>query len=156
MQIKDKVALITGAASGIGRAAAQELIKNEVGQVALVDVADTVHEIANELNKSAGREVALPFQGDTTDEMFRKNTYDAIRRQSGVVNICIPAAGITRDALAVKLNRTKGRNMRKHFSSHRILHGYIYFSSERISNCQVIISWVWIQCKINIGSGPVG
>ena len=101
MQIKDKVALITGAASGIGRAAAQELIKNDIGQVALVDVADTVHEIANELNKSAGREVALPFQGDTTDEMFRKNTYDAIRRQSGVVNICIPAAGITRDAIAL-------------------------------------------------------
>lgn len=109
MQIKDKVAIITGAASGIGRAAAQELIKNEVGQVALVDVADNVHDLAATLNKEAGREVALPFHGDTTDDMFRKNTFDTIRRQCGVVNICIPAAGITRDALAVKLNKTKGK-----------------------------------------------
>lgn len=109
MQIKDKVAIITGAASGIGRAAAEELIKHEVAAVGLVDVADTVFEIAETLNKNAGREVALPFQGDTTDEMFRKNTFDSIRRQCGGVNICIPAAGITRDALAVKLNKTKGR-----------------------------------------------
>ena len=104
MQIKDKVAIITGAASGIGRAAAEELIKYEIGTVALVDVADTVNEIAADLNKAAGREVALPFQGDTTDEMFRKNTFDTIRRQCGVINICI-----TRDSLAVKLNKEKGK-----------------------------------------------
>ncbi|HCU90351.1 MAG TPA: short-chain dehydrogenase [Gammaproteobacteria bacterium] len=109
MDIKGKVAIITGAASGIGRAAALELQKHEIGAIALVDMADSVHAIADELNALNGRETVRAFQGDTTDETFRKRVFDSTRRDFGVVNICVPAAGITRDALAVRVNREKGR-----------------------------------------------
>ena len=109
MDIKGKVAIITGAASGIGRAAALELQKHEVGSIALVDMADSVHEIANELNTLNGRDTVRAFQGDTTDEAFRIRVFDSTRRDFGVVNICVPAAGITRDALAVRVNKEKGK-----------------------------------------------
>ena len=43
------VAVITGAASGIGRAAAAELCKQGVAAIALVDMADAVHEVAGQV-----------------------------------------------------------------------------------------------------------
>ncbi len=109
MDIKDKVAIVTGAASGIGQAAAKELKKHKAGAIALVDMSEAVHEIAAEINTSNGSESVRAFQGDTTDEAFRKQVFDAMRRDYGVVDICVPAAGITRDALAVRLNKEKGK-----------------------------------------------
>lgn len=109
MQIKDKIALITGAASGIGRATAAELHRHEVAALALVDLADSVHEVAQELQKSNPRIAVRAFQGDTTDAAFRAKVFATMRDDHGAINICIPAAGITRDALSVKLNREKGK-----------------------------------------------
>jgi NAD(P)-dependent dehydrogenase (short-subunit alcohol dehydrogenase family) len=113
MDIKGKVAVITGAASGIGRAAAQELKNQGAAAIALVDMADTVRGVAEELNAGTGTDSVRAFQGDTTDEMFRKSVFDAMRRDYGGVNICIPAAGITRDALAVRLNKEKAATLMK-------------------------------------------
>jgi NAD(P)-dependent dehydrogenase (short-subunit alcohol dehydrogenase family) len=56
MDIKGKVAVITGAASGIGRAAAQELKNQGVAAIALVDMADTVRNIAEEMNAGTGHD----------------------------------------------------------------------------------------------------
>lgn len=109
MDIKGKIGIITGAASGIGRAAAQELKKHGIGALALVDMSDAVNEFAAEINAASGDETVIAFQGDTTDEMFRKRVFDTMRREYGAVNICVPAAGITRDALAVRVNKDKGK-----------------------------------------------
>ncbi len=109
MEIKGKVGIITGAASGIGRAAAAELHRHEIGALALVDMSDAVHEVAAGLSAGNGGRAVRAFQGDTTDEAFRREVFDTMRNEHGTVNICVPAAGITRDALAVKLNRDKGR-----------------------------------------------
>jgi len=45
------------------------------------------------------------FQGDTTDADFRKKVFDTVCEKYGVPNICVPAAGITHDALAVRINK---------------------------------------------------
>jgi 3-oxoacyl-[acyl-carrier protein] reductase len=109
MDIKGKVAVITGAASGIGRAAAAELYKQGVSGLALVDVSEAVVEVANSLNAEHGGKVARAFRGDTTDATFRHEVFETMRHQFGPINICVPAAGITRDALAVKMNKEKGK-----------------------------------------------
>ena len=44
-----------------------------------------------------------------TDAAFRARVFDAVSAKYGVVNICVPAAGITRDALAVKMEKETGR-----------------------------------------------
>lgn len=105
MEIQDKIAVITGAASGIGRAVSIELAKRGVKAIAMVDMGDTITEAADEVNAAAGREVAKPFQGNTTDEAFRASVFDGITEGDEHVSICIPAAGITRDALAVKVDK---------------------------------------------------
>jgi len=109
MDFKDKVALVTGGASGIGRAVAAAMARRGVAAVALVDMSDAVDEVASQVNAEAGREVALAFRGDTTDAGFRSEVHDEVARRHGRVTLCVPAAGITRDELAVRIDKATGK-----------------------------------------------
>lgn len=109
MIIKDRVAVVTGAASGIGQASCLELAKRGVAKIALVDMGDNVQKVAEEINGSAKSNIAVAYQGDTTDAAFRTKVFDDLCAEHGIVNICIPAAGITRDSLAVKIDKETGK-----------------------------------------------
>jgi len=105
MKIKDAVAVITGAAGGIGRALALELAKREIGNLALVDHSESVHQVSKAVNDLAQEAIAFGYTGDVTDSDFRKRVYREMSEKSGTVTICVPAAGITRDNLAVKMDK---------------------------------------------------
>ena len=109
MKIKGSIALITGAASGIGEAASRELANRDIEKVVLVDRSDSAYELAESINEKHGREVAIVKIGDTTNDTFRTSVYDDVTAQHGVISICVPAAGITRDALAVRLDKETGK-----------------------------------------------
>ena len=109
MEIKGKVAVVTGAGSGIGQATALELARLEVRGLALVDRSDAVRELAERINHDAAGAVARPYIGDTCEIAFRRSVYDDVQATFGLAAICIPAAGITRDGLAVKIDKTSGR-----------------------------------------------
>ena len=109
MEFAGKVAVITGAASGIGRAVAVEMARRNIRAMALVDMGEAVDEVAVEINKNAGRKVAWAYRGDVTDEAFRASVFDDISREVDNVTICVPAAGITRDDLAVRIDKNTGK-----------------------------------------------
>ena len=109
MEIKGKVAVVTGAGSGIGLATAQELANRGVRGIALADRSDVVCDVAARINQQVGTNVARAFVGDTADPEFRRRVYDEIQQSTGLVGICVPAAGITKDALAVKLDKATGK-----------------------------------------------
>jgi 3-oxoacyl-[acyl-carrier protein] reductase len=110
MEFTNRVAIITGGGSGIGRAVAAAMARRDVAAVGLVDVNDSIDEVAAALNAEAGRTFAMPFRGDTTDEIFRASVYDTMaRRGHGAVSLCVPAAGITRDDLAVRIDKNTGK-----------------------------------------------
>lgn len=109
MGFSNNVAVITGGASGIGRAVGTAMARRNVKAVALVDINPAVEEVAAALNAEAGREFVVPFQGDTTDPAFRARVYDAISGRHGPVSLCVPAAGITRDDLAVRVDKNTGK-----------------------------------------------
>lgn len=105
MKIKDAVAIITGAAGGIGRALALELAKRQAGHIALVDASEAVQHTADLVNELTGSHTALGYVGNVTDENFRADVYADTKVRFGRANICVPAAGITRDRLAVKVEK---------------------------------------------------
>ena len=104
VNIRNTVAVVTGAASGIGAAVSAELARRGAKVLALVDRSDHVFDIAESVRKTAKIAVEA-FQGDTRDANFRKAVFDAVTERYGAPNICVPAAGITRDALAVKIDK---------------------------------------------------
>src|SRR5258706_16196951 len=59
MEFTNRVAVITGGGSGIGRAVAAAMARRDVAAVALVDVSEAVDEVASTLNADAGRTVAI-------------------------------------------------------------------------------------------------
>lgn len=109
MNINKKVAIVTGAGSGIGAAVCRELAARGAEAVVLVDRRDSVYDLADSINSSVGRQVAEVKIGDTTNDTFRTQVYDEVTARHGVASICVPAAGITRDALAVVMNKETGK-----------------------------------------------
>jgi len=110
MLINQRIAVITGAASGIGRQVALELSERGAKALALVDRTDTVAEVASYINNRVGRNARVEaFSGDVTDADFRKHVYDETIEKYGLPTICVPAAGITRDALSVKMDKATGK-----------------------------------------------
>ncbi|HTS20402.1 MAG TPA: SDR family NAD(P)-dependent oxidoreductase [Casimicrobiaceae bacterium] len=109
MDFEGKVAVITGAASGIGRAVANDLARRNIRAMALVDMGEVVEEVAGEINAKLRRRVAYPYRGDVIDEAFRASVFDAISTEVDTVSICVPAAGITRDELAVRVDKNSGK-----------------------------------------------
>jgi 3-oxoacyl-[acyl-carrier protein] reductase len=108
MELKGKVAVITGGASGIGREVCRKLAEEQVRAVGVVDISDNVGSLCAEMNAGFGREVMIPFHGDTTDARFRERVFSELERRFGLVTLCVPAAGITRDRLSVKVRQKEG------------------------------------------------
>jgi len=106
--IKGHGAVITGAAGGIGSALAVEMARRGAAGIALVDLGKRVDAVAREVNTEIGREVAFGYQGDTTDAGFRRDVYTDFGARVGVPRICVPAAAITKDALAVRIDKETG------------------------------------------------
>lgn len=109
MEINGKVAIITGAASGIGHAVCLELAGKGIKAIAMVDMNEEVKTAASQINREHGSDIAYPFIGDTTDSDFRGSVFKEMEKHHGTVTICVPCAGITRDALAVKVNKDTGK-----------------------------------------------
>jgi len=111
MEITGKIAVVTGAGSGIGQAVSAQLSSRGVKAIALVDLNPGVMQVATRINAEAGKggPTAEAFVGNVTDSSFRRSVYDQVVQRFGVPGICVPAAGITRDALAVKVDKATGK-----------------------------------------------
>ncbi len=98
MKFKGRVALVTGAASGIGRACAVELARGGAS-VAVVDIAreDVLAEASHTL-KAAGAARVASFSADVSDFERAGQVVSETVGQLGSLDILVNAAGVTADA----------------------------------------------------------
>ncbi|MFJ5713951.1 3-oxoacyl-ACP reductase FabG [Neobacillus sp. NPDC093127] len=102
MRLQDKVAIITGAAGGIGLTAA-EVFAREGAKVAMADFnVEQGEEQAREL-RQAGFEVTF-FQVNVADRQSVDEMVEKVLAAYGKIDILINNAGITRDAMLSKLS----------------------------------------------------
>ncbi|MDD4084389.1 MAG: 3-oxoacyl-[acyl-carrier-protein] reductase [Acholeplasmataceae bacterium] len=102
MQIEGKVAFVTGASRGIGRAIAIKLA--EAGADVAVNFAGNAaaaEEVAAEIRK-LGRKAVL-VQGDVSSTKAAAEMVDSVIAEFGRCDILINNAGITRDGLLMRM-----------------------------------------------------
>ena len=92
--IKGKVAVITGAASGMGRATAH-LFAREGAKVAVTDLDLAACQSVVDEIESAGLGVAQAFALDVSDHAAIKNEVENIAEHFGAVDILINNAGVS-------------------------------------------------------------
>ena len=94
MKLENHVAVITGAASGIGRAIA-ELFAKEKAIVAIVDIDEANLQAVAEAIRSKGG-TALPFVGNVVEKKLAAETIASVVREFGRVDslVCSAAASV--------------------------------------------------------------
>jgi len=104
MELKGKVAVITGSARGIGKSIACKLAKDGatvvICDLSMDDVSATVDEL-----RSEGAE-AFPVEVNVTSMASVEAMFDKVMEEFGKVDILVNNAGITRDALLVRMEES--------------------------------------------------
>jgi 3-oxoacyl-[acyl-carrier protein] reductase len=103
MRLKDKVAIITGAASGIGLATARRYL-DEGARVAIVDIgADRVRQACEQL----GGDSVAGHVVDVTDRAQIDAMVAEVKRRWGRIDVLVNNAGITKDARLVRMTEAQ-------------------------------------------------
>ena len=107
MELKGKVAVITGGASGIGESVAKSLASNGM-KVVLGDMsAESLERVVKEINEAGGE--AHGVVCNVTDETQVANLMDEAINKFGSLNVLFPSAGIIKDSLLISTDRETGK-----------------------------------------------
>jgi len=101
VELSGKVALVTGAAQGIGKAIAMLLARNEADVVVSDINLEKAQETANEIQGMGRRSVAIKV--NVADLKDVERMVEAIVEQFGRIDILVNNAGITRDRLILRM-----------------------------------------------------
>ena len=104
MQFSGRVALVTGASQGIGRACALRLARAGAAVACAARNQEKLAQVCSEINHSGGR--AAAFTLDVADENSVKTAVKSVVEQLGKVDILVNNAGITRDQLVLRMKRS--------------------------------------------------
>lgn len=99
--MKDRTAIVTGAAGGIGAAVAGELGRRGVKVAAVDRDADVLSETTEKL--AADGQTVLPFAADVTSGTEVARVVDAVEDRLGPVDFLVNAAGVLRLGRALEL-----------------------------------------------------
>jgi 3-hydroxybutyrate dehydrogenase len=109
MRLKNKVAIVTGAASGIGEGIAK-LYAKEGAKVAIADLnLDQAQKVADEINSEQGQAMAVAM--NVTDEDHVNKGVDEMAKHFGGIDILVSNAGIQIIDPIVELKFSDWKNM---------------------------------------------
>ncbi len=97
--LNEKIALVTGASSGLGRHFAMTLARSGATVAVAARRDDKVAEVVSEIASSGGR--AIPVILDVTDRASITGAFERVEREAGTVTILVNNAGIAMRDLAL-------------------------------------------------------
>ncbi len=103
MSPSGRIAFVTGASQGIGRACALKLATAGAAVAVAARNQDKLNELVSEISAGGGQ--AAAFALDVTDEEQIKSAIKAAIAQFGKIDILVNNAGITRDQLIMRMKR---------------------------------------------------
>ncbi len=105
MSLSGRIALVTGASQGIGRACALKLAKSGASLAVAARNQQKLDELVSEITAKGGKALAVVV--DVGDEEQVKNAFKSIIGQLGKIDILVNNAGITRDQLVMRMKRAE-------------------------------------------------
>jgi len=103
MTFLGRVALVTGASQGIGRACALKLAQSGATLALAARSQEKLQELVQQIEAAGGKAAAFPL--DVGDEEQIKSAFKAVIAQFGKIDILVNNAGITRDQLVMRMKR---------------------------------------------------
>jgi 3-oxoacyl-[acyl-carrier protein] reductase len=101
--LKGRVALVTGASQGIGRACALVLAQTGAALALAARNQEKLAQVAEEIASGGGQAAAFPM--DVANEGEIKSAIKAALERFGKIDILVNNAGITRDGLVLRMKR---------------------------------------------------
>jgi 3-oxoacyl-[acyl-carrier protein] reductase len=103
MNLAGRVALVTGASQGIGRACALKLAQCGASVTLVARNQQKLDEVVQEITQAGG--VTRAFAADVENEDQVKAAFKAVVAEFGKIDILVNNAGITRDQLILRMKR---------------------------------------------------
>ena len=99
----NRIAFITGASRGIGRACALALASSGHRVVLAARQLDKLNEVAEEIRTSGGDAFVVPI--DLSSQESLKEAFSKASKEFGRIDVLVNNAGVTRDGLAMRMKR---------------------------------------------------
>ncbi len=131
MRLKDKIAIVTGGARGIGQAVS-ELFAREGARVFIWDVLERGQEVADQINESGGK--AFFQKVSVTDPSGIQAAVNEIVDAYSKIDILINNAGVTRDRTLHKMSEQEWNTV-------------ININLKGVFNCTQIVSRIMKENK---------
>ena len=103
MPLAGRIALVTGASQGIGRACALQLAKEGAAVALVARNQEKLEQVKQEITAVGGQ--AQVFVADLAEEEQVKSAFKAAIAQFGKLEILVNNAGVTRDQLIMRMKR---------------------------------------------------
>jgi 3-oxoacyl-[acyl-carrier protein] reductase len=100
--LKDRVALVTGASSGLGRRFAQVLAANGAAVALVARRADRLKNLQASIEKAGGKAVAI--EADVLDRAAMRRAFDQAEKALGTITILVNNAGVAHSTRATDLS----------------------------------------------------
>jgi 3-oxoacyl-[acyl-carrier protein] reductase len=104
MDLSSRVALVTGASQGIGRACTLRLAKDGATVAVAARNHEKLNDLVGEINALGGKSSA--FVVDVADEEQIKTAIKSVLAEFGKIDILVNNVGITRDQLVMRMKRS--------------------------------------------------
>jgi len=158
--MKDRVALVTGASQGIGRACALALAAAGAKVVAAARQQEKLAEVVDEIKANAGTAWAVSMDVSSPDSI--RAALAQVGESAGKIEILVNNAGITRDGLALRMKQEQWddvieTNLSGSFACIQgVLHGMMRARWGRVINITSVVGQAGNPGQANYSAAKAG